>query len=78
MFTLPVIFLIAIKVISHCEANVLPAYTLYQDTIKQLEEMSTDEMIDMLGQIVDRRMKEEEKVVGDAFMPPIGEEGNPH
>ena len=40
-------------------ANVLPAYSVYQEALGYLDMMSTNEMIDMLSGMVEKRLREE-------------------
>ena len=38
--------------------SVLPAYSIYEDALAYIEKMSTDEMIDKLTEMVDKRLGE--------------------
>ena len=55
--------------------SVLPAYSIYEDALAHIEMMSTDEIIDILTDMVDKRLREEAyEEAADAYIKQDGQE----
>ena len=58
LMNVPYIFVI-VCLATLSRGSVLPAYSIYEDALAHIERMSTDETIDLLTEVVDKRLREE-------------------